>query len=124
MKHFHLRLLSIGVIMLSPFCYLNAKTFLECIPEVKIQSTKTQQAKSKLNHVDAEKNRLIIGIINGQYYWETRKNTILAKSSSGIYDNYISSSGYVKVENAGENKAYIEHVHLGLATMTYWGHCK
>ena len=57
---------------------------------------------------------------NGDYIWLTRNNTELLRNASGIYVTYLapSGAGYVKINTL--NGQFIEHVHQGLTTYTYY----
>ena len=66
-----------------------------------------------------------------QYYrWKTRENKILNLSKSGIFYTFhaFDGSGYVKIgdmsalsQSSEKQYFYMEHLILGLDTITYWG---
>ena len=66
-------------------------------------------------------NAVVISLVDGKYIWKTRGGVELAKSTSGLYSVYhaANGSGYVKVNET--EGTFMEHVHLHLATVTYWG---
>ncbi len=58
---------------------------------------------------------------NNNIFWKSRKNKLLTVSKSGIYTIFtaLSGAGYIKIDLG--NKLYIEHLHFGLGTFTYYG---
>ena len=99
----------------------SAETILNAFPSTKVTSTDKFTTRSELNRQQQIANRVIIEKIDDKYYWTTRQNHELFPTKSGLYMIFIDpmGSGYVKVNvNSGE---FIEHVHLGLQTITYWG---
>jgi hypothetical protein len=104
-----------------------AEELVTCLPSYKVQTEEFTE-RFELNNKDSQEYKVIIDKINGNYYWKTRENKQLIKRASGIFDVYYASdgSGYIKIENYnidGERR-YLEHVHLGLQTITYYGVCK
>ena len=75
---------------------------------------------------------------DGRYFWTSRKMTEMSRSESGVYITYtaLNGSGFVKVyaeemrrliellpeEDSRSEVRYIEHVYLGLTTITYVGY--
>lgn len=60
------------------------------------------------------------------YCWRSRGNVEMVRNHSGIYDIFLATSGagYVKIERplvAGKPFRFLEHVHSGLATITFFG---
>jgi hypothetical protein len=53
------------------------------------------------------------------FYWASREYKPMLQIHSGIYTIYLSSAGYVKVEEPTGD--YIEHMTIGLNTITYKG---
>lgn len=60
----------------------------------------------------------------GRYFWKTREMKELERSESGRFITYFATDGkgYIKVDsNASQTTGYIEHLSLGLNTITYQG---
>ena len=66
----------------------------------------------------------------GRYFWKTREMKELERHQSGIYVTYqaVDGSGYVRIDsltahdsNTSHDISYIEHLKLGLFTITYQG---
>ena len=91
------------------------------VPNRQVYVDESKVNEKKLTESLMLENRIHIKKVNGVYYWVSRKETVLNKINSGIYDIYVSpeGAGYVKVNN--QTDEYIEHVHLGLKTITYYG---
>ena len=53
--------------------------------------------------------------------WASREGRALLRARSGVYSYYISpdGGGYIKISTLDDT--YMEHVTLGLASITYWG---
>ena len=100
---------------------------LNGVPSVKVVSSAGVTERQELT--DAEKNqfRVLVTKIDDMYVWETRGKKLLFKTQSGVHRHFISpeGSGYVKVVAAGtpqdEPLSYMEHLNMGLMTVTYWG---
>ncbi len=77
----------------------------------------------------------MISVDNGHYYWRSRGNVELILVSSSAYTTYfvLNGSGMIRVINtnskdaaalSSETKAkfdYVEHLLLGLRSVTYYG---
>ena len=88
----------------------------------------------------AQQQEFIMRIVerDGRYFWTSRKMTEMSRSESGVYITYtaLNGSGFVKVyaeemrrliellpeEDSRSEVRYIEHVSLGLTTITYVGY--
>ncbi len=74
--------------------------------------------------------------IEDQYYWTTRENLELIPTRSGAYITFVATNGagYIKIidpeikndPTSGEwgPYDYMEHLLLGLSTVTYFGKSK
>lgn len=76
--------------------------------------------------------------MDGKYYWATRDNLELIRVQSGAYSTFFATNGagYVRVIDpnkkdvaslAGNTEAefdYVEHMLLGLRSVTYYGDSK
>ena len=90
-------------------------------PFVKVESNSNTTTRYELTKKQNKEYQLIITDVGGRFYWESRGGKELLKSNSGIYNNYVSpvGAGYIKVSTM--DNTYIEHIHQGLNTLTYWG---
>ena len=90
-------------------------------PFVKVESNSNTTTRHELTKKQNKEYQLIITAVGGRFYWESRGSIELLKSNSGIYSNYVSpvGAGYIKVSTM--DNTYIEHIHQGLNTLTYWG---
>jgi hypothetical protein len=98
-------------------------TALEGVPAVRIDTTQEGATRRELGAAEAAKNRLRITVVNGQYYWASRKDLPLTVSSSGefIYLSSREPGKYVRVRRLNDKLSYIEHVDMALGSVTYWG---
>ena len=90
-------------------------------PFVKVESNSDTTTRYELTKKQNKEYQLIITEVGGSYFWTSRGGKELLKSNSGIYSNYVSplGAGYIKVSTM--DNTYIEHIHQGLNTLTYWG---
>ena len=70
--------------------------------------------------------QVIIQKIDDRYFWKTREMKELERRQSGLFVTYQAKdgSGYVRIDSSADASSpigYIEHFHLGLATLTYQG---
>tara|TARA_Y100000746_G_scaffold219427_1_gene216911 strand:- start:409 stop:804 length:396 start_codon:yes stop_codon:yes gene_type:complete len=64
---------------------------------------------------------------NDKYYWKSREYKELLKVESGSFHIFIAKNGagYIKIKKEqiiGLDYLYMEHIHLGLDSITYFGH--
>ena len=90
-------------------------------PAIKVESFSDQTTRHKLTEKQMREYQLIISEVGGKFYWESRGQMEMLKNVSGSFIIYVSpkGSGYVKVSTL--YNFYIEHIHQGLNTITYWG---
>ncbi|MDC7228384.1 MAG: hypothetical protein PQJ61_16595 [Spirochaetales bacterium] len=92
------------------------------VPILKIISSEEGASQATLTDEEMRENVVFIEQnAMGEYIWITRNNTVLNKIESGIYIIFNANNGvgYVKVNSL--NGQFIEHVHSGLMTITYYG---
>jgi hypothetical protein len=89
----------------------------------------------KLDKTKSNNSICVIKEIDGKYYWQTRENKPLMMVESGAFIIFypIDGSGYIRIINPTFKDAaslmsstektydYIEHIVLGLRTITYYG---
>ena len=112
------------------------------MPEIKISEGGVSRVPEKLDKEKAIKFKCTITKIDDKYYWTSRENIELIPISSGAFITYwtVNGSGYVRVvkpEMSSEVKQlgavagdpegqsdYVEHLLLGLKSVTYYGKSK
>jgi hypothetical protein len=90
-------------------------------PFFKIEGHSDGAVEQKLSKAKGHEYRVIISKIGNKYFWITRDRKELVPVQSGAYLRFISlgGSGYIKVSLL--DNTYMEHIHLGLSNITYWG---
>jgi len=112
------------------------------IPEIKISEGGTSRIPEKLNKDNAFEFKCTITKIDDKYYWTTRENVELIPTSSGAFITFmaVNGSGYVRIvkpkmretvkkigamaRDPEEKFDYVEHLLLGLKSITYYGKSK
>ena len=104
-------------------------------PSVKITESGVERSAEKLDRATASSLSCVIKEKDGKFYWETRGNKPLLKIDSNAFVIYLAvdGSGYVRVlkpefkqaaasiSATEKNYDYVEHMLLGLRTVTYYG---
>ncbi len=110
-----------------------AQTVLSARPTVKVESNAASTQRFQLSDAEQEEFRVVITIRDGRYYWISREGRELIHHRSGAFHYFIdpTGGGFVKVfdtgflpeslRDPGPRVQYLEHVTLGLETITYWG---
>ncbi len=110
-----------------------AQTVLSARPTVKVESNAASTQRFQLSDAEQEEFRVVITTRDGRYYWISREGRELMHHRSGVFHYFIdpTGGGYVKVvdtdllpeslRDPGPRVQYLEHVTLGLGTITYWG---
>jgi hypothetical protein len=115
--------------------FAQAKTVFAGIPTVKISEGGTERTVEKLERSAAVNVAVVISEINGRYYWASRENKELRVSEGGTFITFtaMDGSGYVRVLNPQMKSAaslaydsakafdYVEHLLIGLNSVTYYG---
>lgn len=112
------------------------------IPEIKISEGGITRVPENLDKEKAINFKCTITKIDDKYYWTSRENIELISISSGAFITYwaVNGSGYVRIvkpEMKNEIKKlgavsgdpeekfdYVEHLLLGLKSVTYYGKMK
>jgi hypothetical protein len=113
-----------------------AETIFIGIPSVKISEGGVERVPQVLKPESATPLRVVISKIGNDYFWATRENVKMIKiESSGAFITYLAlnGSGYVRVIKPEDKQAaslmsdtektfdYVEHMTLGLRSVTYFG---
>lgn len=97
-------------------------TTLEGIPTVRIDSAEGGTTRHVLSASEAAKSRLTVGLVDGLYYWTSRGNRPLERSSSGELTYLSSDPGhYIRFTRLNDKISYAEHVDLVSGSVTWWG---
>ncbi|MEW6714244.1 MAG: hypothetical protein AB1306_04000 [Nitrospirota bacterium] len=112
------------------------------IPDIKISEGGTSRIPEKINKDRAIGFKCTITKIDDRYYWTTRENIELVPIPSGAFITYwaANGSGYVRIVKpemksrvkemgamAGDPEEifdYVEHLLIGLKSITYYGTSK
>jgi len=107
-------------------------------PAVKISEGGIERLAEDLPRERAVNLECVISKIGENYYWASRENTALVQVDAGAFVTFVAAngSGYVRVVKPGMKSAaallggteakfdYVEHVLLGLKSVTYYGNSK
>ncbi len=97
-------------------------TVLEGIPTVRIDSAEGGTTRLVLSPSEAARSRLTVGLVDGRYYWTSRENRLLQRSSSGEFTYLSSDPGhYIRFTRLNDRISYEEHVDLESGSVTWWG---
>ena len=85
-----------------------------------------QAQRTMLDSSSQSEFQIIIQRDGDRYFWKTREMKEPEIHQSGLFVTYqaLDGSGYVRIDssaNASSPVGYIEHLKLGLATITYQG---
>jgi hypothetical protein len=101
----------------------NNATALEGLPTARLDATSDGAKRHKLDRGQASNQALQIKIVDGRYYWTSRKNRPLTLTTSGEF-TYLTSTEpgqYVRFRTINDRLSYVEHVDMGFGSVTYWG---
>ena len=95
-------------------------------PIARTELTGEQVQRTMLDSSSQSEFQVIIQRDGDRYFWKTREMKELESNRSGIFVTYqaIDCSGYVRIDssaNASSPLGYLEHLKLGLMTITYQG---
>jgi hypothetical protein len=112
-----------------------ATTVFRGRPSVKISEGGVERLPEQFPREKAVTLDCVISQIGDSYYWASRENVELARMESGSFVTYIAlnGSGYVRTIKPELKKAaslmgpteeqfdYVEHLLIGLRSVTYYG---
>lgn len=119
--------------------FAQEKIYFTGIPEIKISEGGASRIPVTLSKEDSIAYKVIITQVGEKYYWTTRENIELVPIESGGFITFLSvnGTGYIRiikpkwkeiVIKAGgiagdpeEKFDYVEHLLLGLKSVTYYG---
>ena len=105
------------------------------IPSIKISEAGSSRVPQKISDSKSMEYKCTITMIDDKYYWATRENLELVPVSSRAFITFIAmnGSGYVRIIKPGMKEIaslmdetekeydYVEHLLLGLKSVTYYG---
>jgi hypothetical protein len=112
-----------------------ATTVFSGQPSVKVSEGGTERRAETLSRSQASNLGVVVSRIGDKYYWSTRANKELTAHAGGAFVTFLAvdGSGYVRVIAPGakgtasqmspaeEAFDYVEHVVVGLRSITYYG---
>lgn len=115
-----------------------ARTVFSGLPVVKVSEGGVERVPETLARSTAVHVACEISESGGKYYWATREKKEMVRRTSGGFTTYIAvdGSGYVRVVDSGAKGAaglmsvtearfdYVEHLLVGLRTVTYFGRAR
>lgn len=120
-----IRILAFAILVLSPIiCFAQTEVVvIKGTPIIQNKSSAEESVNFQLSEPQQAESRLIITRKGQNYYWTSRKDRELTKHESGIYTIFLETkgAGYVKAMKSADKVLYMEHMGLGLETITYWG---
>jgi hypothetical protein len=97
-------------------------TTLEGVPSVRIDSTKEGTQRRVLSASEATKERLIVKVVGGRFFWSSHGNQPLQLSSTGEFTYLSSEPGkYIRITRLNDKLSYVEHVDTASRSVTWWG---
>jgi hypothetical protein len=105
-----------------PAVDIPANATLEGIPAVRIDSFEGGTMRRVLGPVQAANEHLTIRVVDGQFFWTSRGDRPLHLNRSDGFTYLSSEPGrYVRFTRLGDSISYVEHVDMGLGSVTWWG---
>lgn len=112
-----------------------ATTVFAGIPTVKISEGGVERLQEDLDRRSAANLECVISKIGEDYYWASRHNVPLLRVESGAFITFIAltGAGHIRVVDPGMKGAvsllgeahekfdYVEHLLIGLSSVTYYG---
>jgi hypothetical protein len=127
--------LTLIVLFMATSSYAQSITIFKGFPVVKISEGGESRVPEHLTKDKATNFKCIISKIDGSYYWTSRENIKLVRIDSGAFTTFLveNGSGYIRIvapelKDAAalmsETEAkydYVEHLLIGLRSVTYYG---
>ncbi|MEQ1895938.1 MAG: hypothetical protein ABL971_00965 [Vicinamibacterales bacterium] len=95
---------------------------LEGIPKVRIDEGETRATRRVLRPAEAAKERLVVRMRDGEFFWETREDRPLKLNLSGDFTYLSTDPGhYIRLSRVGDKLTYVEHVEMDSRSVTWRG---
>jgi hypothetical protein len=112
-----------------------ATTAFKGLPVVKISEGGIERIPAVVPHDQAANLECVISKISDDYYWASRENKLMVRIDGAAFITYVAidGAGYVRVVAPGmkssvslmgeteEKFDYVEHLLIGLKSVTYYG---
>lgn len=131
------RLLFAALILIPCMALAEPLTVFKGRPSVKISEGGTARTPENLDQSKAINLGCVISRIGEEYYWASRENTPLTAIDNGFFITFVAQngSGYVRIikndkgvkntvammSETEKEYDYVEHLILGLRSVTYYG---
>jgi hypothetical protein len=124
--------------IVSEHAHAQSRTVFSGVPTIKVSEGGTERMPETLLLEKAINLGCVISEIGGRYYWATRENKEVVRQVSGAFVTYmaVDGSGYVRVIDKSAKDAaslmsptessfdYVEHILIGLRSVTYYGNLR
>lgn len=110
------------LVLITPFGWSEVVFVGEPIAKVVMSGDKVD--RTMLTVSEQSEFQSVVVEIDGGYFWQTREMKELERYERGRFITYLATdgTGYIKIDsNASQDTSYIEHLLLGLNTITYQG---
>lgn len=95
---------------------------LEGIPKVRVEEGDSLATLRLLPPEEADKERMVVRMRNGEFFWETRENQPLKLNLSGEFTYLSTDPGhYIRISRVGDTLTYVEHVEMDTRSVTWRG---
>ncbi len=95
---------------------------LEGTPTVRIEEEEKRATHRVLQPAEASKERLVVRMRDGEFFWETRDNQPLKLNLSGEFTYLSTDPGhYIRLSRMGDKLTYVEHVEMDSRSVTWRG---
>jgi hypothetical protein len=127
--------LLIAWILPDPGYAQDAATVFRGRPMIKVSEGGVDRVPEAVSRDRAPNLECVISQIGDQYYWASRENVRLVRTESGAFITFVAvnGSGYIRIVKPEDKSSaalmspteerfdYIEHLLIGLRTVTYFG---
>ena len=124
--------------MITAHAQAQSQTVFSGVPVVKVNEGGIERLSEDLSREKAVNLGCVISEIGGKYYWATRENKEMVRRVSGAFITFLAvdGSGYVRILDPGAKSAvslispteakfdYVEHLSVGLRSITYYGNAR
>jgi hypothetical protein len=115
--------------------FAQSRTVFSGVPSIKVSEGGTERLPETLAREKAVNMACVISEIGGEYYWASRENKQMVRMEGGAFITFLAAdgSGYVRTIKPTMKDAagmmsptektfdYVEHLLLGLRSITYYG---
>lgn len=127
--------ITLFILIIAATVHAQSTVVFKGLPVVKISEGGVSRVPENITRDRAVNVKCIISKTGGSYYWASRENVKLSRIDSGAFFTFVAEngSGYIRLVNPdlkdaaslmSETEAkydYIEHLLIGLRSVTYYG---